>query len=114
LARELVADWLTAWSRPELVAVAKLVVTVFVENVLAHTQSAPTVRLESRGEAVTISVEDCNSSPAIRKETSHRRMDDVSGLAIVAALCRAWGSLPTPAGKTVFATIGPENSLTSE
>ena len=114
LSRELMTDWLTAWSRPELIAVAKLVVTVFVENVLAHTQSPPSVRLECKGELVTISVEDGNSAAAIRKETSQRRLDDVSGLAIVAALCRAWGSLPTPSGKTVWASFGPENPLASE
>lgn len=36
---------------------------------------------------------------------------DVSGLAIVAALSRAWGSSPTSSGKTVWAIIGPENQL---
>ena len=36
---------------------------------------------------------------------------DVSGLAIVSALSRAWGSTPTSSGKTVWAVIGPENQL---
>ena len=36
---------------------------------------------------------------------------DVSGLAIVDALSRAWGSTPTSSGKTVWAVIGPENQL---
>ncbi len=36
---------------------------------------------------------------------------DVSGLAIVDALSRAWGSTPTASGKTVWAIIGPENQL---
>jgi len=109
--RELMAEWLKDWSRADLIAVAKLVVTVLVENVLAHTESAPTVRLESMGDVVTIAVEDESSTAASRRERSPWGGQDVSGLAIVAALCRAWGSLPTPSGKAVWATIGPENRL---
>jgi hypothetical protein len=35
----------------------------------------------------------------------------VSGLAIVAALCRTWGATPTSSGKTVWALIGRENQF---
>ena len=111
LARDLVTEWLTHRDRPELISVAKLVVTVFVENVLQHTQSAPAVRLESNGTTVTVAVADESSTPAARREWSERGGDEVSGLAIVAALCRAWGSSPTSSGKTVWAVIGPENQL---
>lgn len=109
--RELVSEWLTAWSRPDLVAVSKLAVTVFVENVLAHTDGAPSVRVESNGDLVTIAVEDGSSALATRREMSLRGGDDVSGLAIIAALCRTWGTAPTSSGKTVWAVIGPENQL---
>ena len=109
--RKMVSEWLTAWSCPELISVAKLVVTVLVENVLAHTDTSPVVRLESNGDLVTVAVEDgCPKLPA-RRECSQRGGDEVSGLAIVAALCRAWGSSPTPLGKTVWAVIGPENRI---
>lgn len=110
-ARRLVEEWLTAWSRPDLVSVAKLVVTVFVENVLTHTTSAPAVRLESMDSLVTVAVEDGSTAPAARKEWSEAGGDDVSGLAIVASLCRKWGSSPIPSGKAVWAVIGPENRL---
>lgn len=109
--RDLVSEWLADWERPELTSVAKLVVTVFVENVLQHTQSAPVVRLEASGDAITIAVEDGSSAPAARRERSARGGDEVSGLAIVAALCRRWGTAPTSSGKTVWAVIGPENRL---
>jgi hypothetical protein len=109
-----VAEWLTAWSRPELISVAKLVVTVFVENVLAHTESAPAVRLESQRDVVTVAVADQSSRPAARRERSKRGGEDVSGLSIVAALCRAWGSAPTMSGKTVWAALGPESRLGDE
>lgn len=109
--RELVAEWLTAWSRPDLISVAKLVVTVFVENVLAHTQGAPVVRLESKGDLVTVAVEDDSAEPATRRELPTSGVDEVSGLAMVTALCRTWANSPTPSGKTVWAVIGPENRL---
>jgi hypothetical protein len=111
LSRELVTDCLTAWSQPELIPVTKMVVSVLVENVLAHTDSAPTVRLETDGFAVTVAVEDASTVPAARREESKAGGDSVSGLAILAAVCRVWGNAPTPTGKTVWAVIGPENEL---
>jgi hypothetical protein len=109
--RQLMAEWLTEWGYPELISVAKLVVTVFVENVLQHTQSEPVVRLEACRGGVTIAVADGSSTPAARRERSKRGGDEVSGLAIVASLCRSWGSAPTSTGKTVWAVIGSENRL---
>ena len=110
-ARELVAEWLAAWSHVELVPVATVVVNVFVENVLQHTACTPVLVLESDGEAVTISVRDDSSIPAARHEDPHLGGDRVSGLAIVASVCRAWGSTPMSSGKTVWAVLGPENQL---
>ena len=110
-ARELVAEWLGAWSQTELIPVATVIVNVFVENVLQHTASAPVVVLESEGSAVSISVQDCSTMAAARHEDPYRGGERVSGLAIVASVCRAWGSTPTPSGKTVWAVVGPENKL---
>jgi hypothetical protein len=110
-ARELVAEWLAGWSHVELIPAATVVVNVFVENVLQHTACAPVLLLESDGAAVTISVRDDSLIPAARHEDPGRGGDRVSGLAIVASVCRAWGSAPTPSGKTVWAIIGPENQL---
>jgi hypothetical protein len=109
-ARALVAEWLTGWSHTDLIPVSKVVVTSFVENVLQHTDSAPMVRLESDGSAVTVAVEDTSHLPAgLREEPKLNRVP--SGLHIVSALCRAWGNAPTSSGKTVWAVIGPENRL---
>lgn len=110
-ARALVAEALTGWSRTELIPVATVIVNVFVENVLEHTCSAPMLRLETDGVTVTVAVEDGSSTPAVRREDRFRGGERVSGLAIVAAVCRAWGSTPTPSGKTVWAVVGPENQL---
>ena len=108
--RDLVAEWLTAWSIPDLVAVSKVIVSTFVENVLQHTDSAPSVRLEAKGDTVTIAVEDGSRTPPSMSET--RLAADVpTGLKIVDVLSRVWGNAPTPSGKTVWAVIGPENRL---
>lgn len=110
-ARDFVADLLTEWNHTELVTIASVIATVFVENVLAHTASTPSLRLESDGTAVTIAVEDSSSVPAQRREDPRHGTGIVSGLSIVAAVCRVWGTAPTSTGKTVWAVIGPENKL---
>ncbi|BBY45892.1 STAS domain-containing protein [Mycolicibacterium celeriflavum] len=106
--RELVDEWLTAWAQPELIPVAKVVATAFVENAVAHAKSDPNLRLESDGSAVTVAVEDGSHAPAGVRECGG---GPPTGLRIVTALCRAWGNAPTPSGKTVWAVIGPENRL---
>jgi hypothetical protein len=108
--RHLMDYWLTAWSKPELIAVSKIVVTSLVENVLQHTDSAPSVRLESSGETVTIAVDDSSRTPPTLSEMQ-MAFGVPTGLKIVAALSRLWGIAPTPSGKTVWAVIGPENRL---
>ncbi len=108
--RRLVREWLTAWSQTELIPVALVVVNVFVENVLEHTGSVPVMRIETDGTTATIAVSDGSNAPAARLPAPEEGID-VSGLAIVDALSRAWGSAPTASGKTVWAVIGPENQL---
>lgn len=111
LARALVAESLNSWSHGAFTPVATVIVNVFVENVLQHTTCAPVVVLESNGTLVSISVRDSSVAPAVRHEDPYRGGDPVSGLAIVASVCRAWGSMPTSSGKAVWAVIGPENRL---
>jgi anti-anti-sigma factor len=108
--RRLVREWLTTWSQSKLIPVALVVVNVFVENVLEHTASVPAVRIEAQGATATIAVSDASNTPAVRLPSPKKGID-VSGLAIVDALSRAWGSTPTSSGKTVWAVIGPENQL---
>jgi len=109
--RQFVAEWLGNWALVDLIPVATVVVNVFVENVLQHTAAAPVLILESDGTAVVISVQDDSSTTAARHEDPYRGGERMSGLAIVASICSAWGSTPTPSGKTVWAVLGPENQL---
>jgi hypothetical protein len=108
--REVVSECFTAWCLPEFIPVAKVVVTAFVENVLLHTDGEPQVRLETDGATVTVAVED-NSQKLAGLREDPTGTNRPSGLGIVAALCRVWGSAPTASGKTVWAVIGPENRL---
>ncbi|MHA7653436.1 STAS domain-containing protein [Mycobacterium sp. ML4] len=108
--RRLVREWLTSWSTPGLIPVALVVVNVFIENVLEHTGSDPVIRIECDGQAATIAVSDASGAPALRLSSPPKGID-VTGLAIVDALSRVWGSTPTSSGKTVWAVIGPENQL---
>ena len=111
LARLAITDWLTAWGQEDLTAVAGTVATIFVENVLAHTDSPPLLIVESHQDTVTVAVEDSSEVPAALHEDAERGAEIVSGLGIVAALTRAWGSTPTLTGKTVWALVGGENRL---
>lgn len=111
LARGVVTDWLTRWDSRELVPVAATVATVLVENVLDHTNSAPVLIVENYRDAVTVAVEDTSVHLPSRREDSDRGAEIVSGLSIVSALCRVWGSTPTSSGKTVWALVGCENKL---
>lgn len=108
--RRLVREWLTTWSQAKLIPVALVVVNVFVENVLEHTASLPVMRIEAQGTTATIAVSDASNTAAVRLPPPTKGID-VSGLAIVDALSRTWGSTPTASGKTVWAVIGPENQL---
>ncbi|MCV7063384.1 anti-sigma factor antagonist [Mycolicibacterium vaccae] len=109
--RKLVARWLTRWDRPQLVHTASTVASVFVENVLEHTADRPRLVLEATDDRVTVAVSDGSPDPAVRQEDSVSGAHTVSGLAIVAALSRSWGSTPAADGKTVWAVLGPENRL---
>jgi anti-anti-sigma factor len=111
LARAMITDWLTRWGKRELIPVAATVATVFVENVLDHTDSAPVLIVELHQDAVTVAVEDGNDHLPSRHEDADCGTEIVSGLAIVSALCRAWGGTPTSSGKTVWALVSLENRL---
>lgn len=110
-ARTLVAGWLTGWGHHDLILTATLVVDALVDNVLAHTDSAPVVLAESDGATVTVAVRDPVRTPAVRREPPAGAAHRISGLDVVASSARAWGCAPTGSGKTVWAVLGPENRV---
>ena len=110
-ARGLVTDWLTGWDIRDMVPIAATVATVFIENVLDHTESAPALIVESYQDTVTVAVEDNSARLPGRHEDAYHGAEIVSGLAIVSALARVWGATPTSSGKTVWALVGSENQF---
>ncbi|OBF66856.1 sulfate transporter [Mycobacterium sp. 852002-51971_SCH5477799-a] len=111
LARAVITDWLTHWGIREVAAVGSTIATVFVENVLDHTESAPVLIVENYQDTVTVAVEDNSPHLPGRHEDAERGADMVSGLAIVSAMSRVWGATPTSSGKTVWALLGRENQF---
>ena len=109
--RELVDEWLTQWDCREMILTASTVATIFVENVIDHTLSCPTLRLETMDGRLTVAVHDSSPHLPARREDTADSACAISGLAIVAELSRAWGVIPVPAGKVVWAVLVPENRL---
>jgi hypothetical protein len=70
-----------------------------VENTVKHTYGPPTVRVELRRNLLSIAVYDDDPALPAPRECPPTRVPH--GLAVVARLCRAWGSTPTQAGGTV-------------
>jgi anti-anti-sigma regulatory factor len=104
-----VREHLMAWSMLEKIPVVSTVATVFVENALNYTRHGCDVRLEADNANVLVAVSDTSSKPPIRRERAPGSIP--RGLDIVAALCRRWGSTPTSVGKTMWAHVGPDDTL---
>ncbi len=104
VAREFIRRTLAEWCRPELSLSAEPIAFEFVSNVLAHTASAPRLRLELKGDALTVAVADNSTDPAVREEPTGGTQR-FSGLGVVSSLARTWGSHPTMEGKVVWAVV---------
>jgi hypothetical protein len=104
-----VREHLMAWSMFDRIPVTSTAATIFVENALNYTRDGWDVRLEATSENVVVAVSDTSTTPVIRRERAPG--GSPTGLDIVAALCRHWGSVTTSRGKTVWAHIGREDTL---
>lgn len=101
---------LLQWSMQCHIPVALTVAKIFVENALRHAAGGCDLRLETVDEDVIIAVSDTSTVPAARCEPVDGSMP--KGLDIVDAICRHWGSIPTTTGKSVWARVRPEDSIT--
>jgi hypothetical protein len=110
--RDLVTETLADWGRPECIPAARCVASVLVGNVLQHTESDLDLRIELRGDHLTLAMHDGNPAPAVLRESAATANVYVSGLAIMAALSHSWGTAPSDDGKTVWAVLGPEQFRT--
>lgn len=104
-ARELATEVCLRWEVPELTGPACTVATELVNNVVAHAHTMMTLRLSLRGRYLHIAVRDGSpAEPVLRKGVSPTALSG-RGLALVDAICRHWGSLPTEGGKVVWAVL---------
>jgi hypothetical protein len=104
-----VREHLMAWSMLDRIPVTSTAATVFAENALSYTRHGFDVRLEATSDDVLVAVSDASTTPVIRRERAPGSLP--AGLDIVAALCSRWGSTPMSSGKTVWAHIGPDDTL---
>lgn len=105
LARRFVVDVCADWPVATATETAIMIANELVENVVAHADSASSLRLEFRRGLLTIAVYDDDPRPAVLHEPDadtggHR------GLVLVARAARTWGCSPTHSGgKVVWAVL---------
>jgi hypothetical protein len=104
--RELTAQWLTEWTRTDFIYAVSIVATELVEMALADATSPFSLRIETDGSTVAVAVQHLSAAKDARPNLLGK---NVSGLDLVAANSRIWGSYVSAAGNTVWAVVGPEN-----
>ncbi|HJP76289.1 MAG TPA: ATP-binding protein [Pseudonocardiaceae bacterium] len=91
------------WQLDDLRGDAEQIATELVENALLHANSAPRLRLELRGDVLTVAVSDDSPQEAVLRELVPG-IDRGVGLRIVADRSLVWGCSPQLAGgKVVWA-----------
>jgi serine phosphatase RsbU (regulator of sigma subunit)/anti-sigma regulatory factor (Ser/Thr protein kinase) len=87
-----------------VVSDAELVVAELVTNAVLHGAPPVTVRLYRHGDGVRVEVQDQGPRPPLRIRDAGEAMTG-RGLALVAALSRAWGAEQQDPGKVVWAEL---------
>lgn len=104
-ARDLVTEACGRWDQPELVGPASIVVSELVTNVVVHARTMMTLRLSLRRRYLHIAVRDGSIEEPRLVDTSPLDATGGRGIALVDAVARRWGSLPTDGGKVVWAVL---------
>jgi hypothetical protein len=112
IARNLVGDACRQWGLIGLLHPARAVMSELVTNAVEHARTELTVVVTRRGSGLQMAVSDrFEQHPRIIQQRRPRRGEPLDergrGLQMVEATATAWGSLPTPVGKVVWATLQP-------
>jgi anti-sigma regulatory factor (Ser/Thr protein kinase) len=106
-ARLLVKDACAVWGLDHLSEVAALISSELVENAVFHARTECVFTVAYRGRYLHLSVEDRVPAPARLRLREVEPGDPVGGrgLRLIQAFATAWGTFPTPHGKTTWATV---------
>ncbi|HWM73616.1 MAG TPA: ATP-binding protein [Nocardioides sp.] len=104
--RTQVVDLAASWGFSELEDL-EVVTSELVTNAIVHARSASVVEIRLvLGDCVEVAVSDADPEPPVKRIPYEQHTRGL-GLHIVDALCEAWGVRQAPAGKTVWARLGP-------
>ena len=105
-ARDLATDACLRWDLPHLVGPASLVANELVSNVVDHAHTLMTLRLDLHKRYLNIAVRDGSPvEPARPGPMPSTGIARGRGLLLVDATAHTWGSLPSAAGKVVWASL---------
>jgi anti-anti-sigma factor len=106
-AREMIDAACRSWQIDHLREPATVVISELVSNAVRHAGTDITVTASMRGNYLHVSVRDGNRrAPVAEVDHEHLALADRRyGLYLVDVYTTAWGSTPTPDGKTVWATL---------
>jgi anti-anti-sigma regulatory factor len=105
-ARQFVTQAFTAWQVGGLVSTGTLVVTELVANVVRHARTGMDLTVELRDGRIRVSVRD-GSTHLPRAADPGLSDAGGRGLRLIRELTDAWGVLPVPGGKVVWAALPP-------
>jgi anti-anti-sigma regulatory factor/anti-sigma regulatory factor (Ser/Thr protein kinase) len=105
-ARDLVGQAAAVWRLPaDPAQVAQVIVTELVTNGVRHAGTPLDISVVLRDEYLHLAVRDREPNPPRRRTIMTERDDHGRGLQLVDGLAAAWGCVPTPDGKVVWATV---------
>jgi serine/threonine-protein kinase RsbW len=108
LARRATRDALAAWRLSHLEETAVLLVSELVTNAVRHARDTGTVTLELHGAGTWLRMEVQDADPYWPQPRTPADCDESGfGFVLVDALAGQWGVRETPAGKAVWAELGP-------
>jgi anti-anti-sigma regulatory factor len=103
--RELAASACARWGLSGSSVPAEILTSELVTNAVRHARTVLDLRITLRDEQLRVSVQDRAADRLARMETPGEADDHGRGLLIVDAVATAWGNLPVPDGKVVWASL---------